>query len=300
MNRAELVFKVVDVVMHSTQNAVHFDNITVEKDISYSDLDKSCMADFYYRDKTVKKPVFIYIHGGGYVMGGKCHRVSIGEYWADKDYFVYNADHRLAPKYNYPAPILDIYNMAKHIESIAIEYNLDLSKVVIGGDSSGGYMASQFLATLYNKDLHDYLELPECSLKISAYVGICSAYDVVKMMRSPTVPFGVGRVVGDSFFGMKLKPNYSNLKEYKYAEYISPINFINNNWCPCMILYSKKDLFCFRQSEAMIEQLKKNSVPFEECSSGNIINNHCYQLALKSKVAKEAMQKTKEFLDKII
>jgi acetyl esterase/lipase len=299
MSGTELFFHLLDVVMHKKQNAINFDNIEIERDIKYSDDDEICKCDYYYRDKSAKKPVFIYIHGGGFVKGDKSHRQSLGEFFADKGYFVINANHRLAPKYTFPAPIEDIYNVSNFLTTISDEYNLDLNKVILSGDSSGGYMTAEFLATLFDSDLHDKLELPECKIKIAAYVGICPAYDLIKMMRAPTVPFGIGRKLGNFFLGMKLKRNYSNVEEFKYYKYLSPINFVNSSWCPCMMLYNTKDIFCYKQTEAMLEELKKYNVPYSEFSSDVFLENHCYQLYMKSQSSKIALDKTVEFLDKI-
>lgn len=299
MNRAEFIFKYIDKIMHRAQNSMHFDNITVNLDNVYDERYEDCKADFYYRDKNILKPVLIYTHGGGFVKGGKKHRASLSEFFADKGYFVFNADYRLSPKYSFPAPIEDVFNMAKYLESIKDEYNLDLNKIVIAGDSSGGYVAAQFLAALYNKDMREELNLPDCDIKISAYVGICSVYDFIKMMRSPVVPFGIGRVTGNSFLGIKLKRNYSNLEDFCYKKYISPIDYINKDWCPCMILYSQKDLFCYKQAEEMIKKLEESNVPYSWHYSKNIFQNHCYQLILKNKSSQIAMQKTIDFLNSI-
>ena len=48
MNKAELVFKAIDVLGHAPQNAKSFDGITCIKDIAYGKLDitvKNCLAN---------------------------------------------------------------------------------------------------------------------------------------------------------------------------------------------------------------------------------------------------------------
>lgn len=300
MNRAEFIFTLVDYGMKIPQNLKHWKGIIIEKNNSYCDKDKNCIADYYYKDKTQKKAVLLYVHGGGFVKGDKKYRVSYSEAFAAHGFFVFNANHRLSPQHNYPAQLFDICDMMNKLKDIADIYNLDLSRIVIGGDSSGGYLTAQYLASQYNDELRARLGLPFVQIKPSAYLGICSPYDVIKMMQSPTAVFGIGRVTGESFMGIKIKSDYSNITDYKYYNYISPIDYVNDSWCPCIVLYSAKDLFCYKQSEKFIEELKKHNVLHFVDKSNLLINNHCYQLILTRIGAKRALRKTFDALNIIL
>ncbi|MFA6866818.1 MAG: alpha/beta hydrolase [Clostridia bacterium] len=300
MNRAEFVFTLVDYFMKIPQNCINHKGITIEKNNAYSINGPYCKADYYYKDKLAKKPVLLYIHGGGFVKSDKKYRSSYAKAFADKGYFVYNGNHRLAPLDNYPTPLFDICDMVRKLEALKDEYNLDLTRIVIGGDSSGGYMTAQFLATQFECSLREKLGIPLLDTKISAYLGICSAYNIINMMKSPTAIMGIGRVTGESFFGMRIEKDYSNLDKYKYIDYLSPIYFVNKDWCPCVILYSDKDLFCYKQSEAFIDELEKFGIEYYTCHSKLLIDNHCYQLQLYKGSSKKALKITFDSLDKIL
>lgn len=109
MNRAEVVFKAIDVLFHPFQNCIKIKDTVIEKDISYDDRYPQCKADFVYKKSEEKLPVLVNIHGGGFVMGDKKHRRSISELYADKGWFVININYRLAPKYPFPAFMEDIF-----------------------------------------------------------------------------------------------------------------------------------------------------------------------------------------------
>ncbi|NMZ44235.1 alpha/beta hydrolase [Pseudomonas oryzihabitans] len=83
-----------------------------------------------------------YIRGGGYVMGSlDSHHSVAAEMALYSNATVIAADFRLAPEHPFPAALEDCYNILTYIEGASAELNLDLSRVVVAGDSSGGNMA---------------------------------------------------------------------------------------------------------------------------------------------------------------
>ena len=93
MNRAELVFKAVDVLGYPTQNILRFKDVVCVKDIPYGE-GKRQKADLYYRPEILNDgknhPLVVYFHGGGFIKGDKNYRKSICEFYANEGYFVYN------------------------------------------------------------------------------------------------------------------------------------------------------------------------------------------------------------------
>ena len=85
-----------------------------------------------------KKPLFFWIHGGGYVLGQAkqgdmfCSRAAaLGCYAASVEY-------RLAPETAYPGPLEDCYEGLAHLLAHADALGIDANKVIIGGVSAGG------------------------------------------------------------------------------------------------------------------------------------------------------------------
>ena len=90
-------------------------------------------------------PVFIYYHGGGFVIDSIevydpiCRRLA-----KTADCIVISPDYRLAPEYKYPAAEVDALAVAQQaltvLNRLAIAHTASIS---VGGDSAGGYLAAK-------------------------------------------------------------------------------------------------------------------------------------------------------------
>ncbi|NOU88253.1 alpha/beta hydrolase fold domain-containing protein [Paenibacillus sp. LMG 31460] len=90
------------------------------------------------RDET-NLPVLLWIHGGGYVLGHPNGEQSLCESFVKAaNCIVISPDYRLAPEHPFPAAIEDCYAALKWIIGAAEEWNIDLSRIAIGGGSAGG------------------------------------------------------------------------------------------------------------------------------------------------------------------
>lgn len=80
MNRSEFVFKAIDVLGYLPENSEKFSGITSVKDIKYSNKGNGSLTsgDLYFKTDFIgdgkKRPVIVYIHGGGFIKGDKNYR----------------------------------------------------------------------------------------------------------------------------------------------------------------------------------------------------------------------------------
>lgn len=101
-------------------------------------------------DNNKQRPVFIFIHGGGYKEGSKEDAVDISNKLAERGYVVLSMNYRLKtdPFLNFELTLSDVYediaDVIGWIYDHAEMYGLDSKKIVIGGDSAGGYLAMNF------------------------------------------------------------------------------------------------------------------------------------------------------------
>ncbi|KAG5209686.1 Abhydrolase superfamily protein [Trichophyton interdigitale] len=95
------------------------------------------------RDK--KRGAYINFHGGGWVFGNldtdhhKCKRIANE---LQGEVVVFDVDYRLAPEHPYPTAIEDCWAAVQWVRSRAIEFNLDISRLAVGGASAGGHLAA--------------------------------------------------------------------------------------------------------------------------------------------------------------
>ncbi|MEM9731690.1 MAG: alpha/beta hydrolase [Myxococcota bacterium] len=86
---------------------------------------------------------FLYLHGGGWVVGSieshdeRCRRIAHGA-----SCVVVSIDYRLAPEHPYPAAVEDAYAAAEWLSAHAMPLGSANPRVAIGGDSAGGNLAA--------------------------------------------------------------------------------------------------------------------------------------------------------------
>ena len=89
------------------------------------------------------RPVLIWIHGGGWVVGTAaestvtCQRLAAGA-----GCIVVNVDYRLAPEHPFPAAPDDCTAVTRWVLGHAAELGGDPARVAIGGDSAGGNLGA--------------------------------------------------------------------------------------------------------------------------------------------------------------
>src|SRR5262249_2533310 len=87
-------------------------------------------------------PVVIFIHGGGWVQGTKEGSAVRGVLpYVAMGYSVVNVEYRLANVSLAPAAIEDCRCALRWVVAHAKDYNLDVNRIVVAGESAGGHLA---------------------------------------------------------------------------------------------------------------------------------------------------------------
>ncbi|MDE0511918.1 MAG: alpha/beta hydrolase [Gammaproteobacteria bacterium] len=118
-----------------------------------------CTADgdldiYIYRgSERENQPALVWIHGGGYVLGtaddNRAMQIAV-----ELDCTVFSVDYRLAPEYPFPAGPEDCYAALSWLMSRQSGYDVDLTRVALGGHSAGGGMAAGVI--LMNRDRDNF------------------------------------------------------------------------------------------------------------------------------------------------
>jgi acetyl esterase len=88
-------------------------------------------------------PVIIYIHGGGWVLGGKdTHDRLVREITAGAGAALVFVDYQRSPEARFPTAIEQGYAVARYVADNAATLMVDAKRMVIAGDSVGGNMAA--------------------------------------------------------------------------------------------------------------------------------------------------------------
>jgi acetyl esterase len=110
----------------------------------------ACAARLYAPSFEVL-PVLLYLHGGGFVIGGLethdslCRQIALRSGAA-----VVALDYRLAPEHRFPAAVDDSWGALQWLAREAQQLGLDGSRLAVGGDSAGGTLSA--VAALMARD----------------------------------------------------------------------------------------------------------------------------------------------------
>ncbi|MDD4839906.1 MAG: alpha/beta hydrolase [Clostridia bacterium] len=286
MSAVKNIFKAIDFLFDTPQNKRRDikdpeGTVVIEKDILYDEkYPKDCLMDFYHvpRSNGEKYPVVLYIHGGGWEAGDKKFRSGISKWYALNGWYVVNINYVLCPEYKYPVPVQNVVTAYNWIVDNAERLNLSLDNFIVTGDSAGSYFAAMVGAIDKNPTLQDKLG---CATKhpVQALVLNCGVYDLRYAFVSKRLVFNLGELMLKDYVDTGRKSFESN----EYADFISPIDYLNENFPPCFITYSKKDLFCGGQGELLEAALTKIGVYYEAYHSKQFKNNHCFSINTRSK-----------------
>lgn len=91
----------------------------------------------------VVKPVVLFCHGGGFVMGDlDTHDGTARQHAVGADAIVVSVDYRLAPEHPYPAAVEDAWAATVWVAEHGAELGADVTRLAVAGDSAGGNISA--------------------------------------------------------------------------------------------------------------------------------------------------------------
>lgn len=100
------------------------------------------VLEFGFEDNATK-PLYVDIHGGGFVLMTADSDNSINSYLQEKaDIKIISIDYPKAPDYPFPIALDAIYDVVRYYIDCAEELNIDASRIGIGGHSAGANLAT--------------------------------------------------------------------------------------------------------------------------------------------------------------
>lgn len=101
------------------------------------------------REERDPGPILVFIHGGGWVIGGlETHDPLCIDLALELDLPVVAVDYRLAPEYPFPAAFEDSLAAARWIADGPLELGRKVTRLFLAGDSAGGNLAAVLSAAL--------------------------------------------------------------------------------------------------------------------------------------------------------
>jgi len=191
-------------------------------------------------------PVCILVHGGGFTRGDKQKQPKhLFKPLSDAGYAWVSINYRLAPKYKYPSSVEDLETAIRWVKAHAAEYRFDNSRIVLIGESAGGYLVNM-VGTKNEKDT-----------RVAAVVSLYGASDLLSRLNAsdgkPSYNFS-------TYFGV----TGDNEATRKFLQEASPSTYVRPGLPPFLLIHGNKDeTVPYEQSVNFLAKLKAAKVPAE-------------------------------------
>ncbi|HEV7402257.1 MAG TPA: alpha/beta hydrolase [Chthoniobacteraceae bacterium] len=201
------------------------------------------VLDFWAAKSDRPTPVLVFIHGGGFVAGGK-EQVSPGNIAACLSSGVSFASisYRYTTQAPYPAPMLDGARAIQFLRSKAGEWNIDPKRIGAFGGSAGAGISMWlgFHDDLAKPESADPIERQSSRLTCVGSIGGQSSYDPVQIRE-----WLGGRAwehpAFKPFYTVKTNEEFEKPEVRKLAYDASVINHLTKDDAPVFMFYSEPD-----------------------------------------------------------
>lgn len=233
-------------------------------------------------------PVFVYYHGGGWVLGDLEIADASCRMLANKTgHIVVSVDYRLAPEYKYPIPIYDSYAALEWVCEYAQSFNGKSSNIVVGGDSAGGNLAT--VMSLMARDQNG----PSISAQILIYPVTNMAYDTTSYEQFQK-GFGL-----DKNLMIWFVDHYIRNESDKKDPYAAPLLADDlSNLPPAFVITAENDVLR-DEGLAYAKRLKEAGVNVQSVCEEGLIHGYFTQMASFSRPIKNTIDKIKQFLEDV-
>jgi acetyl esterase len=225
-----------------------------QKDVEYSRPGgKAVLLDLHVPDGAGPFPAAILVHGGGFDEGSKSTNVRpLFDVLANAGYAWFSIDYRMAPTYRFPEANEDMNSAIKWVKANAATYHVDASRIVIIGESAGGFLVN-YAGT------HETAEM-----RVRAVVDLYGPVDygkLAELRRDHPERFNMTSISrhaanggGIHFFGAEQLDEAGLAKLHK----ISPIFAVHKGMAPFLAIHgTKDDQVVYEQSTAMCDAMHK-------------------------------------------
>jgi acetyl esterase len=232
-------------------------------------------------------PLFVYYHGGGWVIGSLEISDASCRMLANRTgRIVISVDYRLAPEYKFPVPIEDSYEALKWVSENAVKINGDVSNLVVGGDSAGGNLSA--VVSIIAKEKNG----PAITAQVLIYPCTdlsCKTESYFEFQKG----FGLDRDLMIWFAN-----HYINHEEEKRNKYVSPLLVDDvSNLPPALVITAENDVLR-DEGIAYATHLKKAGVHVETICQEGLVHGYFTNMVLFPEQIKNSIDRVGEFLNK--
>lgn len=230
-------------------------------------------------------PIFIYYHGGGWVLGDIESSDASCRMIANRTAsVVVSVNYRLAPEYKFPTPVEDAYAALEWVYEKGISFNGDVTRLAVGGDSVGGNLAT--VVTMMARDRKG----PDITAQVLIYPPTNLEFKT-ESHQSFAKGFGLDREQLIWF-----RDHYLRNDEDRCNEYASPLVAEDLSGLPPAIVITAENDVLRDEGMAYAERLKKFGVQVEYTCEPGMVHGFFAHMAIFSKNIESTVSKIDKFL----
>lgn len=274
------------------------DNVIYGKKIPYGKEKSEYINTFCLKEyKDRKKPLFIYVHGGGWISGITEMRNAYILNWAKKGFFTCSVNYSYAPQKVFPHQLKQVISAVDFIFDKADEYKIDTDNIVLAGESAGGYFISYLSSLISNPEPLEKLGIGFRHLKdfrAKALVSHSSCFNLENLSDTskPQSKFPDMKAMLEAFTGMERSELNSYLKTPD-GRLLTPK--VNSGYPPCFLAWSTNDYLRF-DSKDFANDLRKHGVPYRMFKGDGIASFHAWTIVTMLKKGKKCLNESFDFV----
>ena len=255
---------------------------TVDHMIDLDD-DQIMIREYIPKDFKANDHSMLFFHGGGFSIGSiKTHDPVCKFLSKMLGWKIFSVEYRLAPEHRFPRPLEDCDQAMDWLIKNADEFEIDINKIAIGGDSAGGNLA----ACLCIKRIEEGKIEPERQILFYPAVDTGGDYESIK-----TFTDGYFLLTKEllEWFGN----NYIDESDYTNI-YAAPMNYEKLNLLPPALIITAGFDPLRDEGKAYAEILQKNDVKVDYKEYPSLIHGF-----LNFTIAPECFKAMEEISEKI-
>ena len=223
-----LVFYNLTVPVYQVNASQEWSGGTAYLEVAYSDVSPSDYLNLYVPDSAELPPLFVVIHGGGFISNDAEARQAqlMYRYFRDHGFACATVNYRLAQEAPFPAAIEDCKAAIRYLRAHSAEYGYSAERIAVFGESAGGYLA--IMCAVTNDGEFNSLsfmgqdELGDVSARVDVLVDYYGA--VEKDMEKDLPTLGLPRFIyqtANSWLGGDVLEGYDDIHSFWLRKNIS-------------------------------------------------------------------------------
>ncbi|PGM52107.1 alpha/beta hydrolase [Bacillus sp. AFS053548] len=229
--------------------------------------------------------IFIYYHGGGWVLGDIESTDASCRLIANRTKsIVVSVNYRLAPEYKFPTAVEDAFSALEWVYENGISFNGDVSRLIVGGDSVGGNLAT--VVTMIARDRKG----PSIAGQVLIYPPTNLEFNT-ESHQMFAKGFGLDREQLIWF-----RTHYLRNEVDKKDEYASPLIAKDLSGLPKALIITAENDVLRDEGAAYANRLKKFGVQVEYACEPGMIHGFFAHMAIFSSNIESTVSKIDQFL----